>query len=154
MGYGKLKLALGIASALAVAGIPLTVYSADEAKAQQVRTAPAKNRLVLQVSDGDPKKWSLALNNARNVQQDLGEDEVEIEIVAYGPGIDMLKKNSEVGKRITEMLGTGVKVVACENTMANQKLTYEAMLPAIGYAPSGVVEIMKKQQEGFAYVRP
>ena len=94
------------------------------------------------------------MNNAKNVQQDLGEDQVEIEIVAYGPGIGMLKKDSEVGKRVTEALATGVKVVACENTMANQKLTYDDMLPKIGYAQAGVVEIMKKQQGGYAYMRP
>ena len=46
----------------------------------------AKHRVVFQVSDNDPAKWNLALNNARNVQADLGKDEVEIEIVAYGPG--------------------------------------------------------------------
>jgi len=44
--------------------------------------APAKHRVVFQVSDNDPVRWNLALNNARNVQTDLGKDEVEIEIVA------------------------------------------------------------------------
>ncbi len=154
MNARKLASWLVVVGALLAGGVSLTAYSADQAKPQQALKAPAKNRLVLQVSDGDAKKWNLALNNAKNVQQDLGEDEVEIEIVAYGPGIGMLKKDSEVGKRVAEALATGVKVVACEVTMANQKLTYDDMLPKIGYAPSGVVELMKKQQEGYAYVRP
>jgi len=46
---------------------------------------------VIQVSDGDQSKWNLALNNARNIQTDLGVANVDIEIVAYGPGIGMLK---------------------------------------------------------------
>jgi len=51
-------------------------------------------KIVLQVSDADPAKWNLALNNARNVQEDLGKDNVEVEIVAYGPGLGMLKGDS------------------------------------------------------------
>ena len=141
-------------AALVISGISATAYPAEQVQQQQVSKAPVRNKLVIQVSDADPKKWSLALNNAKNVQQDLGEEQVDIEIVAYGPGIGMLKKDSEVGKGVAGALATGVKIVACENTMHGQKLTYEDMLPRIGYAPAGVVEIMKKQQEGYAYVRP
>jgi len=115
---------------------------------------PAANKLVMQVSDAEPAKWNLALNNAKNVQADLGASKVEIEIVAYGPGIGMLKAESVVGNRVREAVASGVKVVACENTMTNQKLTKNDMLPGIGYAPSGVVELMQRQQQGYAYVRP
>jgi len=116
--------------------------------------AAARNRLIIQVSDADPKKWGLALNNAKNVQTDLGRDQVDIEIVAYGPGISMLKLESEVANRVGEALADGVSVVACENTMTNQKLGKEDMLPRIGYVKAGVVEIMQKQQQGYAYLRP
>lgn len=112
------------------------------------------HKVVFQVSDAEPAKWNLALNNARNVQQDLGKDKVAIEIVAYGPGIGMLKMDSIVGPRIAEALGSGVSVVACENTMKNQKLVRDDMLPKIGYVEAGVVQLMKRQQEGYAYIRP
>ena len=113
-----------------------------------------KQKLIFQVSDNDPKKWNLTLNNVKNVQHDIGKDNVDIEVVAYGPGIGMLKLDSEVGNRITEVVGSGVKVVACENTMHGQKLTKEDMLPNIDYVKAGVVELMQKQHEGYAYVRP
>ncbi len=116
--------------------------------------ASSRAKVVLQVSDGDPKKWNLALNNARNVQNDLGKDKVDVEIVAYGPGIGMLKASGPVEPRITAALTDGVKVVACENTMKNAKLSKADMVPGIGYVPAGVVEIMEKQREGWAYVRP
>ena len=74
----------------------------------------------MQVSDGEPAKWNLALNNARNLQSDLGAANVEIEIVAYGPGIGMLKRDSTVATRVDEALTSGVKIVACENTMRAQ----------------------------------
>ena len=115
--------------------------------------APA-NKVVLQVSDNDPGKWNLALNNAKNIQSDLGAANVAVEIVAYGPGINMLKMDSAVGGRVDEALSAGVKVVACENTMHNAKLTKNDMLNKIGYVPAGVVELMQKQQQGWAYLRP
>jgi uncharacterized protein len=133
----------------AVAGLVLFAPAAARAQAGAV-----KNRAVFQVSDGDPQKWNLALNNARNVQNEMGSDEVELEIVVYGPGIGMLKADSPVGKRVADALKSGVRVVACENTMKGLHLVYADMLPDIGYVPAGVVELMQKQREGYAYIRP
>ena len=118
------------------------------------QSAPPKHKVVFQVSDAEPQKWNLTLNNARNVLDELGEDAVDMEIVVYGPGIGMLKGDSPVAKRVADALKVGVKVVACENTMKVQKLVYADMLPSIGYVSAGVVELMKKQREGFAYIRP
>ena len=111
-------------------------------------------KVVLQMSESDPAKWNLALNNARNIQNDLGAANVDIELVAYGPGIGMLKADSVVGNRVGEALAAGVKVVACENTMQAQKLSKDDMLGKIAYVPAGVVEIMQRQQQGWAYIRP
>jgi intracellular sulfur oxidation DsrE/DsrF family protein len=138
-----------------IAALVSLLSLAGGALAQTPATAPAvHNRIVMQVSDADPGKWNLALNNARNLQADLGQKNVEIEIVAYGPGIGMLKSESVVGTRIDEALKSGVKVVACENTMRGQKLVKDDMLPGIDYVGAGVVEIMQKQQQGWAYLRP
>lgn len=117
-------------------------------------TVPAKTKVVFQVSDGDAGKWNLALNNARNVQQDLGAAKVMIEIVAYGPGIGMLKDDAVTATRVAEAVDAGVKVVACENTMRAMKLTPTDMNPKVGYVPAGVVELIQRQGEGWAYIRP
>ena len=137
---------------LAVAMLAAAATLAPMTSAAQGAAAP--NRIVIQVSDADAGKWNLALNNARNLQTDLGAANVAIEIVAYGPGIGMLKADSVVGNRIGEALGNGVKVAACENTMRGQKLQKADMLDGIGYVGAGVVEIMQKQQQGWAYLRP
>jgi len=118
------------------------------------QTSMEKQKVVFQVSAGDPKTWNLTLNNAKNVQQELGAKNVDIEIVAYGPGIGMLKFDSAVANRIDEAVGDGVKVVACENTMKALKLTRDDMLASSGFVPAGVIELMKKQKEGYAYIRP
>jgi uncharacterized protein len=139
----------GFLSMAAVAALSMVAPMAAQAQSGAVT-----NKAVFQVSDADPQKWNLTLNNARNVQDDLGSDAVQLEIVVYGPGIGMLKGDSAVGKRVAEALKSGVKVVACENTMKAQKLARADMLPDIGYVPAGVVELMQRQREGYAYIRP
>lgn len=138
-----------------VASLLLPAWTASLPAARAQAAASGKpNRLVLQVSDGDAAKWSLALGNVYNVQNDLGAETVEAEIVVYGPGIGMIRKGSPVADRVASAVRNGVRVVACENTMTAQHLTKADMLPGIGYVPAGVVEIMKRQQQGWAYVRP
>lgn len=122
--------------------------------AAATETPAAKEKLVIQVSDADTGKWNLALNNAKNVQQAFGADKVDIEIVTYGPGIGMLKMDSVVANRVDDSKQAGITIVACQNTMRNMKLTNEDMLPDTSYVPSGVVEIIKKQNGGYAYLRP
>jgi uncharacterized protein len=141
-------------SRLLVLAVLCALSLAIAVPAAYAQASGAKNRVVMQVSDNDPAKWNLALNNARNLQADLGAKNVEIEIVAYGPGIGMLKADSVVGSRIADALATGVRVEACENTMRGQKLDKAEMLTGIDYVPAGVVEIMQKQQQGWAYLRP
>jgi len=138
--------------ALTLLAALLVSASAPVAVAQTAQ--PPKHKALIQVSDNDPQKWNLALNNARNMQDDLNADAIDLEIVVYGPGIGMLKADSPVAKRVADALKAGVQVVACENTMRNQKLQRTDMLAGIGYVDAGVVEIMKRQQQGWAYIRP
>ncbi len=116
--------------------------------------AAAKQKVIFQVSDNDPAKWNLTLNNARNVQTDLGKDNVQIEIVAYGPGLNMLLRESKVEGRLAEALDNNIGLLACENTMHNTKKTREDMYGGISYVPAGVTHLMKRQREGWAYIRP
>src|SRR5262245_45353093 len=104
--------------ALQMAALALAATVPLRGLAQGADRATLTMRAVIQVSDNDPQKWNLALNNARNVLDDLGGPEgAELEIVVYGPGIGMLKADSPVAKRVADALAAGVKVVACENTM-------------------------------------
>lgn len=116
--------------------------------------ADSKQRLVVQVSDDSPKTWNQALNNARNVQAEMGKGNVDIHLVVYGNGIGMLKLDSEVAGRVKQAVDSGITVVACENTMKGRKLSRSDMLPYTGYVKAGIVEIMQLQRDGYAYVRP
>lgn len=139
-----------VASAVPLGALAFTLGAHAQTPAQGGR-----HRLVIQVTDNDPARWNMVLNNTKNAQDDVGgPDRIDIEIVAYGPGINMLKADSPVGARVSEAVKSGVKVVGCENTMKAFKLQKGEMLPTIGYVPAGITELMKKQQEGWSYVRP
>ncbi len=137
--------------------VTVLALSLSFAGLQGCTTAPqkeTKEKVIIQVSDADPARWNLALNVAKNIQQEIGVDKVEIEIAVFGPGIGMLKLDSSVATRIEDAKKANVTVVACENTMKGQKLTAADMLPNTNYVKAGVVQVMKKQKEGYAYIRP
>src|SRR5258706_3957207 len=100
------------------AGMAVTAAAADKT---------GKQGVVIQVSENNPAIWNLALNNAKNIQQELGKDNVNIEIVAYGPGIGMLKFDSEVASRLKEASADNIALLACGNTMKNRQLVKEDM---------------------------
>lgn len=128
-----------------LAGLTAPVQAADKS---------ARPGVVIQISENNPVTWNLALNNAKNLQQALGTDNVDIEIVAYGPGINMLKFDSEVAPRVKEASASGVEVRACGNTMKAQKLTENDLEGSVKVVPAGVIEIMTRQREGWAYIKP
>jgi intracellular sulfur oxidation DsrE/DsrF family protein len=114
----------------------------------------AKERVVIQVSDDNPKTWGQALNVVENLQQAYGRDNVEIKLVALGFGIGILTLDSVAGARVQDALKSGAQIVACEVTMGRRKLAKEDMLPNIGYVPAGVVEIIRLQKAGWSHIRP
>jgi uncharacterized protein len=66
----------------------------------------------------------------------------------------MLRDDATTANRVSEAVQSGVQVVACENTMTALKLTKADMNKGVGYVPAGVVELMKRQSEGWSYIRP
>jgi uncharacterized protein len=118
------------------------------------QAAAGKQGVVVQVSDGDPKTWNQALNVVRNIQQEYGKDKVDVELVVFGNGAGMLQFDSPLANRIEDTLASGANVYMCENTMQGRKLTRKDMLPKIGYVKAGVIEIIEKQKQGWAVVRP
>ncbi len=122
--------------------------------AQMAPAMPAaKNRALFQVTENDPARWNIILRNMQNLKEGVGTESVEIELVAYGPGILMLKGDSAVKQGISEAAKNGVTILACQNTMKGMKLMPSDMLTEISYTPAGVVEVMRKQQQGWAYIR-
>jgi len=133
------------AAALGIAQLPA---------AAAVQNAARPQRLLIQISDYDPRVWALALSNARNVRNDLGPDKVQLEIVAYGPAIHMLEAESDWRDRVTQVIDESIRVIACENTMATVGLKRDDMLGGVDFVKTGLAHIMQRELEGWAYARP
>ena len=114
----------------------------------------ARQGVIIQVSDDSQKTWNQALNVVKNIQDAYGKDKVNVEVVAFGLGAGMLKMDSPLANRIDDTLASGAMVLMCENTMRGQKLTKDDMHPKIGYVKAGVIEIIEKQKQGWAVIRP
>ena len=126
-----------------------TALAASPASASAV----AKEQAIFAVSDADPQKWNLTLGNIANAIDGFGADGADIELVVYGPGIAMLKKDSPVAERLAAALKAGVHIAACQNSMRGFKLEQADLAPGVGVVPSGVVELIRRQHAGYAYVR-
>lgn len=133
--------------------LPLTV-----AGAQAFET----HKLALQISDNDPEKMNSVLNVAANVSKYYSDkgDEVEIEIVAFGPGLTMLRTDkSPVLTRLKSFRQgmPNVSFMACENTIDSIKRHDGKEPPLVQNAkrvPAGVVTLMELHEKGWTIVRP
>jgi len=115
------------------------------------------NKLVIQVSTDDPRTQKIALNNAVNLQKLYGMDNVQIEIVAYGPGLGLMTKKSKQADRVTSLAMQDITFSACSNTMNKLKKKTGKMpvlLEGVQSVNAGVARIMELQQQGYAYIRP
>ncbi len=111
-------------------------------------------KIVIQVSDGNPTTWNQALNVVGNLREAYGPG-TDIEIVAFGQGINMLKLDAPVASRLVDaQKAQGAKVYACENSMARQKLSRDDMAPGLTYVRAGVEHIITRQREGWVNLRP
>jgi intracellular sulfur oxidation DsrE/DsrF family protein len=115
------------------------------------QAAPAKQHVIIQVSTPEQRIWNQAINYVENLQELYGKDN-EIEIIALGWGIGMLKFDSPLATRVADSMKRGAKLQACEVTMGRQKLTKQDMLPDIGFVPAGLGHIIKRQKEGWSYI--
>lgn len=123
-----------------------------------------KHRIVIQVDQNDPDVMNLALNNAKNVIETYRtrNEDVNVEVVAYGPGLHMLRDDtSPVKDRIKEIsevsFPSNITFSACNNTkqgMEKREGHPITIIPQAHLVPAGVVRIMELEEQGYSYVRP
>jgi intracellular sulfur oxidation DsrE/DsrF family protein len=125
--------------------------------------ADKTHRLVIQVTEADPAKYNLVLSNAANVSQDYSSrgEEVEIEILAYGPGLHMLRADTSPVKERMASFRDGmpnVAFIACGNTLKtmaeHERKSTIPLLDGVEVVTTGVARLMQRQEEGWSYVRP
>jgi uncharacterized protein len=153
-----------------VALLLLVPFTLDSAPAQsnvdraKVTGAPTKkvHRVVIQVSQNDPALMAMALNNAENLAKHYREknEAVEIEFVAYGPGLHMLRSDtSPVKLRLKEISEKSKQITfsGCGNTMnaqSKQESKEVSLVPEARIVQTGIARIAELQEKGWVYVRP
>ena len=134
--------------------LPALVAIAISQTAPPVKDATKKHHVIFQITTENPKSWEMLFGNISNAQKSFGAPTMEIEVVAYGPGINILKKtNSEMEASMKKAVDTGVVFAVCQNSMRSRKVTTEDLFPFAAQVDSGVAEIIRKQEAGFSYIR-
>jgi intracellular sulfur oxidation DsrE/DsrF family protein len=121
-----------------------------------------QHRIVIQVSENDPRIMNLALNNAENLRNFYAQagETAQIEIVAYGPGLNMVRSDtSPVRDRVAALVGRSqpITLSGCGNTLSTQSKQEGkelSLLPEAHLVPTGIGRIVQLQEQGWTYVRP
>ena len=117
-------------------------------------SAPAKHKVVFQMNVADNDSWNQLFGNIGNARRAFEKDGIQIEVVFYGKGITaLLKTNTEYAERLKTAATDGVVLGACQNTMRLRKITSQDIFPFATEVDSGVAELIRKQEAGFAYIR-
>ena len=113
-----------------------------------------KHRVVFEVNVHGTEQWQGTLNNVENLQKAFGRETTEIEVVVHGKGLGLiLKTNEAMGERIQLISDVAVHFVACENTMRRMDLKREDLMPFVTTVDSGVAEVVRKQEDGWSYIK-
>lgn len=117
----------------------------------------AEHRIVLQLSDRDAAKQGLVLSVANNLLKAYDPDKIAIEVVAFGPGIDLLRADSPNRERVDSLIAQGVQFDVCMNTVETiERETGHAppLNPKAVHVQVGVGRILTLVEHGFTLVRP
>ena len=116
--------------------------------------APEKHRVVFQVvSDGD-EQWDAVLGNVENVREAFGPANTEIAVIAHGKGLGVVVAADNMhAERMRKLADGEVAFIACENTMRKKKVTKDQLLPFATTVDSGVAEVVRKQEQGWSYIK-
>jgi len=119
--------------------------------------ATAKDKIVLQFTEDSPDRQTLVLNVAENLKRLYGEDNVEVEVVAFGPGLKLLLANNPNARRIDDLVLKGVRFSACLVTADKiKKKTGKApdLHPDAVLVKGGILRIIDLVKAGYILVRP
>ena len=130
------------------------------ARAQQVplQDKPfAEHKIVLQLSDNDVRKQNLVISVANNLLKFYDPDKVAIEVVAFGPGIELLRSESPARKQVESLIAQGVRFDVCLNTVdtiERETGRRPEIMPGATPVQVGVGQILFLTENGYTLVRP
>lgn len=115
----------------------------------------AKYKVIFHIDEPSKGRADQVLMNITNLLNDLGDGNVEVELLANGGGVRALTKESEgLAEQVEALSKRGVRFVACQNSLDHLNMRETDLLDLVAVVPAGVSELVKKQMEGWAYIRP
>lgn len=114
---------------------------------------PARYRVVWHLSDGGGDVHEHFLRSLTNLLTDLRAEGVQVEVVTQGPGLDLLLKDGVCTAAVGDLQGRGVVFVACENTLRGRQLALDDLLAGVPSVTSAVGHLVRRQAEGWSYLR-
>ena len=150
---------IGAAIGAFIVASPLVpLPAAAQAQLAPLQDKPfAEHRIVLQLSDSDAKKEGLVISVAYNLIKAYDPDKIAVEVVAFGPGIDLLRTDNANRKRVESLIAQGVKFDVCVNTLDTiERETGKRpdIIPGATPVQVGVGQILSLTENGFTLVRP
>lgn len=138
---------------LALAGLALVSVGA---MAEREATGSSPHRVVIHVNSGDASVQRGVLNNIRHLYQELGREQLTVELVAHGAGLALLTKRATTfGNDLAQLQREyGVRYTACSNTMKAMQLTRDDLIEQVGDTVPAMVRLMERQEQGWAYIKP
>ena len=111
--------------------------------------------LCLHMDSKDPAILRLVLRNAANYIKALPEERFQLVVVANGPAVTQFVKGNEEFRAIAAPLqDQGLRIMLCANALADNCISHDDIWPGCHIVPAGLIEIVRLQREGFAYIKP
>lgn len=112
-------------------------------------------RALFHLDEDAPEKFNETLNNIRNLLVDLEAENVDVELVANGKGVlSLLNSNQAQAIRVRNLADEGVSFTVCANSLKHLKIDAADLMPQAIIVPAGVGELVRKQSQGWAYIKP
>ena len=104
----------------------------------------------------DESRWSMVLSNVKNLLNEVSQDEIEIEVLGNGNSVKkyVADPKNDYTDLMKDLADKNVKFAACNNSLNGMKLKKEDLNSFVSVVPAGVLELIEKQREGYAYIKP
>ena len=118
----------------------------------------ADRKMAIQINSNDPLTQKMALISARNLKAVIGKDNIDVELVVYGPGLSVIKSENRNSSRVQNLMEEyGLKVSVCEGTLkgyAKRNGSEADIIGGVARVPTGAIRLLELQEKGYAYLRP
>ena len=138
----------------ATLAIAIALVFAVVSRSHAQTPAGPKHHVVFQLSEPEGQAWDMMVIHVTNMREAFAKDGgSQVEVVFFGPGLNMLRKtNTAYEAKLKKLADAGVALSACQNAMRLMNVKTEDLFPFAGQVDSGIAELARKQEAGWAYI--